>query len=96
MPDREPWKCPQCKAWVPPWAESHRCDPDGGVTARLGSGPPGPPPATVTLTAPAVQWAGGSHGGHPAAVVTVTSVEDLVPIVRREVMRYHARNGGAA
>lgn len=33
--DPQPWKCPECRAWVPPHISAHRCDePGAGESAN--------------------------------------------------------------
>lgn len=33
--DPSPWKCPECRAWVPPHVSAHRCDePGAGEAAK--------------------------------------------------------------
>jgi hypothetical protein len=108
MTDREPWRCPACKAWIRPDVEAHWCEPDGGVTARRPDAPLGPFTSTsVTTTFPAGMafasgGGGGSAVGNPYIVgergpelATVTATIDgreLFRVIQAETLRYETRN----
>ena len=53
----EPWKCPECGTWNAPDVKEHRCDPGGGVPAKVATGGGGgsshPSLSNVVYTSPA-------------------------------------------
>ena len=86
MTDPAPWRCPECRTWIAPHVNEHRCDPpSGGVAVRPVIAPYSPPgtstlpwPLIVTV-APGTTWWSGTGGGgggagtFPGDSVTVTA-----------------------
>ena len=86
MTDPAPWRCPECRTWIAPHVNEHRCDPpSGGVAARPVIAPYSPPgtstlpwPLIVTVAPGTTYWGsvgggggGGSGGWSPPAGATV-------------------------
>ena len=69
MTDPAPWRCPECRTWIAPHVNEHRCDPpSGGVAVRPVIAPYSPPgtstlpwPLIVTVAPGTTYW--GSVGG---------------------------------
>ena len=92
MTDPAPWRCPECRTWIAPHVNEHRCDPpSGGVAVRPVIAPYSPPgtstlpyPQTVTV-APGTTWWSGTGGGgggagtFPGDSVTVTAANACNP-----------------
>lgn len=107
MPDPQPWQCPSCGAWMPPWIEEHQCGPDGGVLASRPESPSGPSASEALAPVPSLTTTWGAGGGGGAFTTTNTGTAtypltvhidggELFAIVRREKIRHDARNRGAA
>lgn len=68
MPERRPWKCPECGGWIRPDVEVHFCDgPDGGVGVKR-PGPPKRPPASMAVPGPAPGIVASGGGGGASSV----------------------------
>lgn len=76
MNEPAPWQCPECRTWIAPHVDEHKCDPpSGGVAVRPVVAPYSPPPGgTYTWTSPNITvtpggtytgtvWTGGGGGG---------------------------------
>jgi len=71
MTEPAPWRCPECRAWIAPHVDQHRCDPpSGGVAVRPVVAPYAPSggtytwPVTSTVTVvPAGGYSYGTGGG---------------------------------
>ena len=85
---RQPWKCPDCSAWIAPHVSEHRCDPpQAGVTAVPSV--PGPAGSTGTSISAATL---------PGTVVTynvtgsAVSEQELARTVQNGILRLAVNN----
>ena len=86
MTDPAPWRCPECRTWIAPHVDEHRCDPpSGGVAVRPVVAPYSPstgvaawPTGSGISVTPGITYGAGGGGGGgggwqaPDGVSTVT------------------------